>query len=80
MSALDSIETSGITLDQLQQRIAELEEKLLAQRVGKRVLLQLLELNRQEQGEKLMKLERENRRLRERVRVLDSILRELKRE
>ncbi|WP_052329746.1 hypothetical protein [Thermicanus aegyptius] len=68
------------TREELELRIRDLEEKLLAQRVGKRVLLQLLEMNRREQGEMLMKLERENRRLRERVRALNGILRELKRE
>lgn len=60
--------------EELRKRIGELEEKLLAQRVGKRILFQLLEWTKAEQREIILKLEAENRRLKERNRKLARML------
>ncbi|MBO8128434.1 MAG: translation initiation factor 2 [Peptococcaceae bacterium] len=48
---------------ELQQRIKELEDKLLQLRLSRRVLLHLLERMEQKKTAFLEKLERENRRL-----------------
>lgn len=58
----------------LKKRVIELEERLFAQRAGKKVLLQLLELMQEERREELIRLKWENERLKEKNRRLAKML------